>query len=440
MKQKKFFPQKEELLVQLERIKDSQSFGRSEKYIALLNYLVDNTIAQIAAESETSSPPSEVMIAKVVFNKGDEYNPSDDASVRVYISNLRKKLERYYVNEGENERFQLTIPHGKYELTFFKTESQSADLANIDVVENSLLNTPQPKYPLNSSLLIWTLGVIFSLSLLLNIFVIINNDYLNNNPEMVIQNHPIWKDLNENNKKTLIVIGDSFFYKVVDNSPKKIESLMRNHFVNGTTELMTFLKEKPELNFQNLPNKKFAPKGAVIALADIVPIIQNKELYKVKMSSDLSAEEINNYNIVYIGKFVDFDQLYGFYQGSNYDLSAQFNFINKKTGKNYKLIPPFYSGYTDYGLFAKYQGTTGNVLYIISGFTDAAIMSVSQFITNPKNLSSLNLDVDSANVSEKSLTNFEILFEVASFNHSHLNSKILSIDKVDANAIWNNNN
>lgn len=434
MKQNKFFPQREELLAQLERIKDSQSFGRSDKYIALLDYLVDNILARIDVDSNSYSAPSEVMIAKKVFNKGDEYNPSDDASIRVYISNLRKKLARYYSIEGEIEFFQIIIPHGKYELIFIKIESQLADIVKKEPDDQLPLNLAEKQNSLKRSPLAWAFVALFSLSILLNLYMIFNN----NNPELAIRTHPVWKELNENNKKTLIVIGDSFFYQVIDNSPKKIASLVRNSFVNVTSELMLFLKEKPEINLLGIPNNKFVPSGVVVALADIAPIFKSKQLYKVKMSSDLTTEDINNYNIVYIGKFTDFNQLYSFYDGSNYYLSAQTNFINKHTAKNYQLIPPFYSGYTDYGLFAKYQGTSGNSIYIISGYTDAAIMAVSQFVTNPDNFSSVNLNVGSANAADISHTNFEILFEVASFNHSHLNSKILSIDKVDTNAIWSN--
>ncbi|WP_158968532.1 hypothetical protein [Paraglaciecola sp. L3A3] len=434
MKQHKFFPQREELLAQLERIKDSQSFGRSDKYIALLSYLVDNTLAKITGQSDTSSASSEVMIAKSVFNKGDEYNPSDDASVRVYISNLRKKLTKYYGTEGDAETFQIMIPHGKYELIFINTAQQSAEIKTLESDDNFASNVHAGKHKLTRSPLILGLAAVSFLSILLNILIISNSGH----SEVAIRSHSIWKDLNENNKKTLIVIGDAFFYQVIDNSPKKIASLVRNSFVNVTSELMLFLKEKPEINFLGIPNNKFVPSGVVVALADITPIFKSKQLYKVKMSSDLTTEEINNYNIVYIGKFTDFNQLYSFYDGSNYYLSAQTNFINKHTAKNYQLIPPFYSGYTDYGLFAKYQGTSGNSIYIISGYTDAAIMAVSQFVTNPDNFSSVNLNVGSANAADISHTNFEILFEVASFNHSHLNSKILSIDKVDTKAIWNN--
>ena len=81
----------------LKKILESQEFSRAQKYQRLLQYLVDASL-----EGEI---PKEVTIAHEVFFEDNAYDTGSTTKVRVYIHNLRKKLDSYYTSEGKNNLF-----------------------------------------------------------------------------------------------------------------------------------------------------------------------------------------------------------------------------------------------------------------------------------------------------------------------------------------------
>jgi len=73
----------------LERILESNTFGKSPVNRELLKYLV-----QLSLRGEN---PKEYQIAAEVFGK--KICEEKETNVRVYILNLRKKLQEYYQSE-----------------------------------------------------------------------------------------------------------------------------------------------------------------------------------------------------------------------------------------------------------------------------------------------------------------------------------------------------
>ena len=103
-------PDKQTKRKTLKNILSSPDFEHSRKHKKLLTYLVDCSV-----KGET---PTENTIAIDVFDKNADFNPNEDTTVRVNVYHLRKKLEKYYLNEGRNDIVRMTIPVGHYELKF----------------------------------------------------------------------------------------------------------------------------------------------------------------------------------------------------------------------------------------------------------------------------------------------------------------------------------
>lgn len=82
----------DELLALSHRIIDSGILGRSKHYPALLQYLVQSSLS--------GKSPKEIELAIDVLKRDNDFDVSNDSSVRVYIYQLRKKLDSYY------ERFE----------------------------------------------------------------------------------------------------------------------------------------------------------------------------------------------------------------------------------------------------------------------------------------------------------------------------------------------
>ena len=91
---------------QVARIRDSGILGRSHGLTRLFDYLADPV--------REGRPLREADVAQDVF--GRELDLTGDASVRVYIHRLRRKLEDFYAKTGAGEPHRLVIPVGDYRL------------------------------------------------------------------------------------------------------------------------------------------------------------------------------------------------------------------------------------------------------------------------------------------------------------------------------------
>ncbi len=96
----------------LSRIINTPSFQKATKLQALLRFIVETSIR--GEEEEIS----EYRIGIEVFEKGADYSPLLDSSVRVQARQLRLKLHEYFDGPGRNETMVLEIPKGSYKPTF----------------------------------------------------------------------------------------------------------------------------------------------------------------------------------------------------------------------------------------------------------------------------------------------------------------------------------
>src|SRR5262245_54239695 len=97
-------PTGEEVRQLLERILSSRQFANAPKKQKFLQLVCDAYLTGRAGEL------NEYMIGYEVFDRDKTYNPALDPIVRVGAHELRKKLERYYKSEGQNDQILLEIP------------------------------------------------------------------------------------------------------------------------------------------------------------------------------------------------------------------------------------------------------------------------------------------------------------------------------------------
>ena len=99
----------------IKRIHESGALGRSSTYPRLLDYLVE--------QARSGQSCSEVDLAENVFFKSDTFDQTSDSSVRVYVHNLRKKLQLYYEGAGQKESHRIHIPKGEYRVEILDAEN-----------------------------------------------------------------------------------------------------------------------------------------------------------------------------------------------------------------------------------------------------------------------------------------------------------------------------
>lgn len=96
----------------LEKVLASQEFARSERMARFLRFLVEHS------RDPSNSRLKETEVGSRVFDRPVGYDPKIDSIVRVEATRLRKKLAAYYAAEGQDDRIQLRLPPGGYELEF----------------------------------------------------------------------------------------------------------------------------------------------------------------------------------------------------------------------------------------------------------------------------------------------------------------------------------
>jgi hypothetical protein len=92
----------------LNRVLSSHEFRTSKRSQGFLRYIVEQTL------NGQSEFLKERTIGIEVFGRPTGYDPSEDATVRVKASEVRKRLGLYYAEQGSHDRLRIELPLGTY--------------------------------------------------------------------------------------------------------------------------------------------------------------------------------------------------------------------------------------------------------------------------------------------------------------------------------------
>jgi hypothetical protein len=105
-------PSPEEVLAQLEALLASRHLRESHQLHCFLEFIVRETL------SGRHDGLKEYLLGCQVFGRKKDYDPRHDGIVRVQATTLRKRLERYYADEGVSARVLIELPRGGYVPSF----------------------------------------------------------------------------------------------------------------------------------------------------------------------------------------------------------------------------------------------------------------------------------------------------------------------------------
>lgn len=137
------------VLSELHAILASRHFCHSKRYPALLQYLVENTLAGRADLLK------ERTLAMEVFERPATYDMASDSVVRYTVGEVRKRLVLYYSEEGRNSTVRISLPVGSYVPEFLFGHPASEEIGEQEDTDALHISTygaetvgfelPQPK-------------------------------------------------------------------------------------------------------------------------------------------------------------------------------------------------------------------------------------------------------------------------------------------------------
>src|SRR5215471_972050 len=114
---------------ELSRILSSSEFRTSKRSQEFLRYIVEHTVNGQAGLLK------ERTIGVEVFGRSLDYDPGEDATVRVKAGEVRKRLGLYYAEDGIHDPLRIELPLGTYVPEFRYVEIPAAHAEEAPAVE-----------------------------------------------------------------------------------------------------------------------------------------------------------------------------------------------------------------------------------------------------------------------------------------------------------------
>ncbi len=293
------------------RIAASKRLCKSDLLPRFLLYICEQTLLG------NSHSISEQRIGIHIFNRPTDYNPGEDNIVRSYARTLRKRMEEYFESEGSHEPLRIEIPRGGYVPVFgtntYNGRGGSGEIHGVSaegvvpstdpqagqLSEGKRLDLPVADH-LPRRRLIWMTGLLcLVVGCVLGAFAWgathdrdggVNEDIA----------HPIWAELFQKDRNTLIVPADSGLGILQNLTGKKIslETYANRSYFAGETAL-------PGIDAGNLADLREQRYTSVVDLNIAAKLMQLRELSAgradIRYARSITAEDLKGSNVILLG-------------------------------------------------------------------------------------------------------------------------------------------
>lgn len=405
-----------------QRIIDSGALGRSPVYIRLLDYLLDC--------AESGRQPKEFEIAVDVLGRDSSFDVTRDSVVRVYVHQLRKRLETYYTRHDPDADFRLVIPKGQYIVTLQACSQDNA-------------TTPAPALDRRAPRLVPLLLVLTGVLLIGNAWQWwASSRPATLDPLSATLSHPMWQQMTDDELPILLVMGDYYIFGELDEEGR-ISRMVRDFFINSSEDLSQLFMQDNSLQayFRDL-DMSYMPEGSANAMLQIAPLLRaTGKPVQVTMMSRLQTADLRNNHIVYIGYISALDKLNNLYfQTSGLLPGRTFDEIyNKQDQQLYTStagLPQQGQPFRDLALLATWPGANQNQFVLITGTRDAGLMHAADVAADLDQLQAL--DRTAATASDADKVSREALFEVYGIDRMNFEANLLYHQSLNPSLIWAN--
>ena len=385
-------------------LRSREALGRSDGLNRLFDYL--------AACAQAGTRPKEFEVAAAVFGRSSAFDGSQDASVRVAVHRLRRKLEDFYAGPGRDDSVRLAIPRGEYRM----------------LAEPRTGETPAPPAAAGPP---WRRYAVAGIALLVALNLAAWGAFwLSRGGEASAapaQASAPWAQVAASKAPTLLVVGDYYIFGEIDPAAG-INRLIRQYSINSREDLDAWLMDNPKAvgRYRDL-DLYYLPVGAAFALRSIVPVLTHgaaPDRVRVVMASDLTPEMLKRNTIVYVGDLSGLGVLRDpVFAGSRFSVGETYDQLIDDVSHRLYLSQeggPSQGDTSrrDYGYVAAFRGPAGNRIVVIAGARDTGLQQAAEAMANPQALKTLRKATGRKD-------DFEALYEVNGIGRSGLGSRLV---------------
>ncbi|UCD36914.1 MAG: hypothetical protein JSW54_08725 [Fidelibacterota bacterium] len=397
----------------IDRILESEEFCNSSTYAQYLEYLFEST--------RKGTAPKETTIAIEFFGKGPDFNPAEDTIVRSHTYQLRKKLERYYFTEGKNDKCQVVIPKGHYEVSFIQRSE----------------GITSPKFLLQYIRKHYAAFTILALAVGIAALLIYNQSIRAqlDRYALIEPDDFIWKEYIHSELPILVVPGDHFMFNVHSNEYDSDFSI-RDITINSLEDLENLRARYPDRSI--IPaDEPYFPYHSIWSLPPVLSLLFSVNQQPIlRKSSDIIPQILDEYNIIFTGSIKTLYTLKYTLASSHFDFEITphrviytppdsterqiFETNLHSPGPNEDLV-----------LALKLPGPADNAILIIASYSSLGAPEISNYLTKPKTRVQLAQLFQEKYGSTPDY--FEILFRVVGIDKTAYDTEILIYNEITRN-------
>lgn len=377
----------------LKKICEDRSFEKSPRNVRLLKFLVEKAI--------TAEDVNEYIVGLELFEQN--YNPEgNDSKVRVYMYNLRKKLEEYYKQSGIEDELKFVLKKGQYNLEFDYQNEQ----------------TPTPvKNDRRKSVKNWSKGAVAAVAV---VAVLLAAHWFSKNADNDLY---CWQAFFDKNADNICVMADqTMVYHYIDG--KKVPRILFG--VNNENDFIRYIKENPNDTIQ-LADYTLFSKMAPFSVQRLTQwFASNKSNFSLRLETRFQTDELRENNILYIGQYKTMDTSNALFLKNSKKFGASSNlngFILNKNGKEKRFLAHSENNVrTEYAMVSFMKLESGRVaLYFVSN-NDIGVMATVNNFTKKEWLEDFykNLPADSEY--------FNALFEVSGLGRTEIECELVELE------------
>jgi len=383
--------------LEVARVRDSGVMGQSGRLRELFDFL--------AERGPQGEPATQADIAETVF--GQAQTEVDDATARVYIHRLRKRLEQFYRGRADDEG-QLVIPAGAYALRF---EQPAPDAAAA---------VPRGKAVVSHSRVLLALAFVVAVGASFWAGRTLTDGA--SAPEV----NAIWRPFAKSSRPLVIAVGDYYIYGQEAHDRPEVERMVRDFSINSKTDLARAQATDPARYGSSADiGLSYLPLSSAYALRALLPVVaQGGKHVSVMPASQIDSDVFRTSDVIYVGLISGMGMMQDVnFTDSNYAVGESFDeLIDMQTGRHFSsgeaFALPTANYYQDYGYVARFRQPGGALIGVIAGERDTGLRGVAPLAAGrlPEEVA-----VRAANGS------FEALYQITGQQGADLGEKLIEV-------------